>query len=218
MERSPWLTIWTEPRATIAQIVAHQPNRSLWLLGAIYGFCSLMNLFQAAEIGEVMKTGPALILVILLAPIWGYVNFSVWSWFVRWVGKCLKGQGSFAALRAAYAWSAVPLIVNVPLWLLMVVLFGHQLFLNFSDSYLFTNSQRLVIFLFLITKVIVSIWSLVIYLNALAEVQKFSILKAIFNVLLTGALLVVLTLVVWNFFFWIFGADNIAVMTIYKLM
>lgn len=195
--QNPWLEIWTEPRATIAQVVAENPKRSLWTLAWIYGFCSLMNLFQSIELGAVMGTAGILIVGALLAPFWGYLSLSVWSAFVALVGKWLKGQGTFQTVRAAYAWSSVPLLVNVPLWLLMAFLFGHQLFLSQPHAEVLPYAKVMVLFAILIAKVILAIWSLVIYINALSEVQKFSVLRAIVNLVLAGVVLIVLFSLVW---------------------
>lgn len=203
--RSPWLTIWTEPRATIARVVAENPNHSLWVLAGIYGFCSLMNLFQSMVLGSAIGTLGLLILAIIIAPIYGYINFSIWSWIVSWVGKWFKGHGNFRTVRAAYAWSCVPILLNIPLWLLMVVLFGHQLFMNFPDAHLLPTSQVLFLFIISIAKVVLAIWSLVIYLNALAEVQGYSILRAILNVLLAGVILALIIFVLWSLLFYAVG-------------
>jgi hypothetical protein len=193
-----WLSIWTKPKETIARVVAENPNKGLWVLAWIYGFCSLMNLFQSAVIGNSLGIGAILVVAIVLAPLWGYASFCVWSAVVHWVGKWFKGQGTFKTVRAAYAWSCVPIAVNVPLWLLMVALFGHQLFLNFPDAHLMPQSSIMIMFVILIIKVILAVWSLVIYLNALAEVQGFSVLKAILNVVVAGVILGVILFVIWS--------------------
>lgn len=205
-QHNPWLTIWTQPRSTISRIVAHNPNQCLWWLAAIYGFCSLMNLFQSMALGSAMGPVAIVIWAVVLAPFWGWLNFSIWSVFVSWVGKWFKGEGSFTTVRSAYAWSCVPIVLNVPLWLLMVVLFGQQLFLNFPDAHLLPNYQMTFLFLILIIKVVLAVWSLVIYLNALAEVQKFSILKAILNVVLAGVIFAVIMFVVWSLLIYALGS------------
>ena len=202
---SPWISIWTHPRATIARIVAENPNRSLWLLAAIYGFCSLMNLFQSVLVGQRIGTLGILILAIVFSSIYGYISFTTWSWVVTWVGKWFKGQGHFKAVRAAYAWSCVPIVLNIPLWLLMVILFGHQLFLNFPDAHLLPASQVLFLFLILIAKVVLAIWSFVIYLNTLAEVQQFTIIRAILNVVVAGIILTIFFLILWSLLFYTVG-------------
>jgi len=213
---TPWLSIWTRPRATISQITAENPYRSLWLLAAIYGFCSLMNLFQSMTLGTALGTAGILILAIVLAPFWGWINLSIWSGFVFWIGKWFKGDGSFATVRSAYAWSCVPLIVNIPLWLLMVILFGHQLFLNFPNAHLLSNGEMMLLFAILVIKVVLAIWSLVIYLNALAEVQKFSVLRAICNVVVAGVVVGIIVFVLWSLLAYALGGMAAAAFMFWK--
>lgn len=196
LSHNPWLAIWTQPRATIREIIADNPNRSLWILASIYGFCSLMNLFQSLMLGVRMSTGALFLLAVVLSPIWGYINFTVWSWFVTWTGKWFKGEGRFITIRSAYAWSCVPITLNIPLWLLMVITFGHQLFVNFSGQAL-SHSKVTFLFFILISKVVLAMWSLVIYLNALAEVQKFTMIRAILNVVVAALILIAISWIVW---------------------
>lgn len=195
--RNPWFSIWTHPRATVAKIAAENPNRSLWLLASIYGFCSLMSLFQSLMVGVSLGLIGIVILAIVFAPIWGWLNFSIWSLFVNWVGKWFRGHGSFKTVRCAYAWSCVPILVNVPLWLLMVALFGQQLFLE-EPAPMMATGQAVFFFAVLAIKVVLAIWSLVIYLNALAQVEKFSILRSIFTVVIAAILVSIVATLFWS--------------------
>ncbi len=155
-------------------------------------------MFQSIAIGTAIGTFAILILAAVVGPIYGYINFCVWSWFVAWVGKLFKGQGQFSSIRAAYAWSCVPIALNVPLWLLMVVIFGHQLFLNLPDAHLMDAGKVFLLFVILIAKVVLAIWSLVIYVNGLAEVQKFSVLKAILNIIVAMIIVAVVLFILWS--------------------
>lgn len=213
---NPWLSIWTHPRATIARIVAENPNRSLWWLAGIYGFCSLLNMFQSMFLGASVHVVGIVILAVVLAPFWGWINFSVWSAVVNWVGKWFKGRGSFITVRSAYAWSCVPILLNIPLWLLMVVLFGHQLFLNFPNAHLMPQSHVILLFTILVIKVVLAIWSLVIYLNTLAEVQGYSILKAILNVVVAGVILGIVLFVVWSLLIYALGGVATSAFMLWK--
>lgn len=195
---NPWINIWTKPRQTMAHIIAENPNRSLWTLAAIYGFHSLLGIFQSMMLGAAMSPLGILILAALLSPLWGYVNFSVWSWAVAFTGRWFKGAGSFVEVRSAYAWSSVPILGTIPFWLLLTALFGQQLFLNFSETHLLTSVQMGSLFAMLIAKIIFSVWSIVIYLTAISEVQKFSLLKALLNVLVAAFVLIALFILVWN--------------------
>ena len=188
-EKSAWLTIWVSPRATIRRIVAENAKKSLWILAAIYGFSAILSSFQSLSAGFVVKMLPIFILAVIFAPIWGYVAFAIWSWVVMWTGKCFKGQGDFQAIRASYAWSCVPLVGSDLIWIAMILLMGSQLFTPSVAQQAYPTGQTLLLLSFLLGKVVFSVWSLVIYLNALAEVQKFSILRAIGNVVFAGILI-----------------------------
>lgn len=197
MSDNRWFKIWVKPRETIQKIVEQNPNSSLWLLAAIYGFSSLLNLFQSMDLGLQFTPLVLVILAFVFSPFWGYIVFSVWSWFVSFTGKWLKGKGAYTHIRAAYAWSCVPLLFNVAFWLILVALFGERLFIVMPQE---PMPQVLVLFLFilLIAKVVLAIWSLVIYINALAQVQQFSILRAIGNILIAAIFLTILFAVLWT--------------------
>lgn len=197
-EASPWLSIWVSPRATIRRIVTENPNRSLWLLAAIYGFSSLLNSFQSASLGNMLGVIPIFFIALIISPIWGYIVFAIWSWVICWTGKLLKGKGSFREIRAAYAWSCVPLVINGALWILLIFTFGHPLFSNFPEEHFLTHSQSFLLFVILIIKVVLAIWALVIYLNALAEVQQFSVLRAIGNVIISGIIIGIVFGIIWT--------------------
>jgi len=198
MSSNPWLTIWTQPRETVARVVSENPKKDLWWLATIYGFSSLLNVFQSFLAGNSLQVFAIFIIALAISPFWGYLNLSIWSWVTTITGKWLKGAGNFQTVRCAYAWSFVPLIINIPIWILLGVLFGSQLFTNFADHQLLSNVQVTTLFCLLLLRVTSVIWSIVIYVNALAEVQRFSILRAIGNILLTGLLI---TLSAYLFFY-----------------
>lgn len=208
MEKSPWLSIWFKPRSTMEQIVQEDPNRSVWVLAAIYGFSSLLNMFQSVSLGQVLSPLAILILAAVLAPFWGMVWFAGWSWLIHVVGKWFKGSGTYQGVRSAFAWSCVPLALNVPFWILMAFVFGQQLFLNFPEGYMLSDQQISFLFFILIAKVVFAIWSLVIYLNGLAAVQQFSVLRAIFNVIVAGAIVAAVLTVLWMLVLYALGMSG----------
>jgi len=187
--KSPWLTIWTSPRETMARVVHDNHTKYLWIFATIYGFCALLNLFQSIALGTKLSAIAIVLLSIVFAPLWGWVSLSLWSLFVYWVGKLFKAKGKYTNIRLAYAWACVPLAFNIPLWLLMIFVFGNEVFLNFPDAELLTSAQVSFLFAILVTKVALAVWSLIIYIHTLAQVQNFSVLKSIGNIAVAGLIL-----------------------------
>lgn len=203
--RSPWLSIWLRPKETIRTIVSENPNRSLGWLAAIYGFSALLNFFQSASFGAFASPLALLVAALILSPFCGYIVFALWSWIVLGIGKLFKGEGSFAEVRAAFAWSCVPFLFQIPLWGLMIALFGPQLFINFEDGHLLTPPLVTLLFFVLIAKLILAVWSLVIYLNALAEVERYPVWRAIGTVVIAWIVMATLLTALWMGLFYLMG-------------
>jgi len=194
MEQSPWITIWTKPRETIANIVAENPKQGIWGLAWIYGVLSLLNGMQSFALGSAVHFLILIVTAIILAPFWGMLLFGIWSYVVFLIGKLLKGQGTFQTVRASFAWSCVPLSINIVLWFFALLLFGSQMFDMMEPS----DGPMLVLFFIMVIKIAVVIWSLVIYINGLAEVQKFSIPRAVANIILSWLVIAIAIGIIWT--------------------
>ncbi|MBN2478643.1 MAG: YIP1 family protein [Parachlamydiales bacterium] len=205
---NPWITIWFSPKKTIRQIVDYKKNYKIWLLSFIYGFVSLISLSQTLSLGSALNVIIIFIISLILAPIWGYIVFSFASFFMYFTGRWIKGSATYHDVRAAISWSNVPMIVNFALWVLLFVIFGPMIFKNFPGEYALSNTQIALLFVILLLQLIVSIWILVLFVNCLAEVQRFSVAKAILNIVVAIIIFVALFFVasiVYNGLLKLFG-------------
>lgn len=208
-EKSPWRSMWIKPRATIRNVIEQNPKKSLWALAFVYGFTSLLNTFQSFPIAYQIGLFPMLLLALVLAAFWGYLFFSIWSGVILFIGKLFKGKGTFTTIRAAYAWSCVPLVGNVFIWLVLVLLYGRVLFYGGPENHVMLSSMAVtILFVALVAKLVLAIWSIVLYLIALAEVQGFSILRAIGNTVLGSIFLGIVFAVLWSLLLFAIGAAS----------
>jgi hypothetical protein len=191
MSINPWTSVWFHPRETVHMVILNPPRHS-WVLLFCFGFTSILNGIQSFPMLIRWGTIPILIFAVILAPFWGYAFFGIWSWIVQKIGKWLKGQADFNAVRMAYTWSRVPLIGSAALWVLLAFFYANFIFFG-SGPYSASLGVASFLFIVLIGKLVLEIWSLVIFLQMLAEVQQFSILRAIINVVLSALTLGVLT-------------------------
>ena len=108
MSISPWKKMWFHPRKAIQSIVAISPNYGLKMLSFIYGIVSLSGLAQAFSLGSYVGFLPLILLLLIIAPFWGYLTFTFISWIVYQVGKWLKGRASYTEVRAVIAGPTFP--------------------------------------------------------------------------------------------------------------
>lgn len=195
---NPWLNIWIHPRKTVRAIVESNPNYRLVLLSAIYGFQYLLQSAQYFSLGQ----GTSLALILLFAVIFaipaGYITFNVMSLFYYWIGKLIKGKGSFKEIRAATVWSSVPMVVTCLIWIILMVFHGNNLFVAGYETQLTGGAAALSMSLGFV-QLAIGIWGLVIFLHALGEVQGFSSWMALLNAVLAGIVVfILLFLVFWG--------------------
>ncbi len=198
---TPWTSIWTRPRETIREIVFSNPTRSVLLLTALAGFSTALDNASIASMGDTLDLVMIFGIVAIVGPIGGIIGLYIGAALLRWMGMWIGGAASSMDIRAAMAWSNVPIIWALLLWIPKFFLFGRELFT--SDTPKIDASERL-IYSFLgfgVIEVLVSIWAFIIFLKCLGEVQGFSAWKALGNTLLAGLAPIVLIVIT------LFGLD-----------
>ncbi len=195
IQKNPWLSIWTEPRKTIRSIVDSDPKFGYLLLCAVYGLPFAFNLVQNFDLTRVIPFWAILIGSLVVCVFLGMVGISICAWLLHIFGRLLGGKANFQEIRAAVAWSNVPNFVTVLLWIILLGVFGAQVFnRNFSEMQ-FVGYQAGILFLVMLLESIVSVWGFIILLSALREVQEFSVWKAILNVVIP---FVAVVIVIWG--------------------
>lgn len=206
IEGNPWLSIWLRPRETIRLIVDTDPSHKLYLLCALYGFPMAMSFAQSFSLANLFSMWVTLLAALILCPFLGFAGISISTWLLHFTGRWIGGHGSFQSIRAAVAWSNVPNIVTVITWVLLLALFGNNVFCREFSEMTFVGYQAGLIFLIFLVQSIISIWGFILLLHTLGEVQGFSAWRALLNVIIPFVILVGLTwLVGWA----LWGTGNI---------
>jgi signal peptidase I len=179
---SPWMSVWLSPRQTIERILASRPRHLVLLLvglGTIGGFASEMI---GAGVTYQLLDWRVLLGLIVVGGITGIVCLYPAALVFKWIGNLLGGHASTLQLRAVAAWSLVPGIFGLVVVLALLVV------LKVSGASA-SNGLSLVLQAIL---ALCGLWSLVIWLSMLSQVQAFGILRAIAAFVLLGMILPIL--------------------------
>ncbi|MGO9055977.1 MAG: YIP1 family protein [Candidatus Binataceae bacterium] len=188
MSRSPYVTIWTEPRSTIRQIVDRDPRyRVIFLvvLGAELA-ASWGLLIQPSALRTSPEVAPEIVLhmlravsfgALVVSPIFALISLYGAGALLRWAGGLLAGTATAVEVRAAIAWSTVPAIVSTAISLLGLATGAVKLHAPPNHVGLQTLLDQ--INLFEIFYLILAIWGAVIWLKCLGEVHRFSAWRAL---------------------------------------
>jgi hypothetical protein len=179
LKKSPFLTIWIKPRATIRSILNTHPQRHMYLLAALYGIDYFLE--QASERTYGDNTTLLFIIVggLFLGPLAGLIGLGFGGVIFRLSGRWLGGQATTTEVRAALAWSSVPAIPLLILWIPKLLIFGKELFTTIAPSIESSPFLTLLLLWFIVIEGIIRIWSVFIYLKCLAEAHRFSVWRAL---------------------------------------
>lgn len=197
---NPWIGMWVRPRETIRAIIQFNPGYFYPFLCLIYGFPMLLQIAQNFSMGDRYPLAGIVIVALLLAGIVGALMINISTALFYWTGKWIGGTGSYQTIRSAVAWANVPNLVNILIWIVNIGVFGGRIFQHNFVETPFAGSELGVIFLTSVVQIIVAVWSFIIILKTLGEVQGFSAWKALLNVIIPFLVIFVgVSILAWLF-------------------
>jgi uncharacterized membrane protein YGL010W len=186
---NPFLTIWIRPSATIRGIVDNNPYLYVIPLALAGGFVQALDQASQQNAGDTLTLSVILGLAIILGPIGGLFGLFVGGWLIGLTSYWLGGRAKPEQIRAAIAWSSVPVLATIPIWMIQIGLVGRQIFTQESPALNDNPAQGLVLMASAILEAFLGLWSFVILLKGVGEMQIFATWKALASVLLSSLLL-----------------------------
>lgn len=184
---NPWWTIWFRPRRTVRWIVDGQvpPNwMPVVVLGAVGVLLNVVNAWLAIPAAPRVALARWSLISLLTMLFWVLCGPFVLALY----GRRRGGVGNSRQLRHALAWSYAPIAVSTLSWIpLWIITDGAA----YSVEFALDGPLRFVALLLFLAISVARVWSLVIAVVAVAEVQEFSLWRAFDSLFL----LFVLTLI-----------------------
>jgi hypothetical protein len=193
--QNPFLTIWTKPRATIRAIVDRDPRRHVIILAMLSGIVRTIDRASQQNAGDKVSLAAILGMAVALGPVGGLLGVYVGGWFVRTAGRWLDGYASPEQIRAAIAWSFVPVAATIPIWILQLGVLGRELFTRETPTLEANPSLAIVLTVSGVVEAILGLWSFVILLKCVGEVQRFSAWRALASFLLLFLAIVMVVII-----------------------
>lgn len=172
---NPWISMWNQPRSTIRAIAYNRPTYGIYYLAIIYALQGFFFYANWWSLGVRTHYPFYLTLGIIVSPIIGIIWLYLMGEFFYLSGRLLHGTATRRQIRAIVAWSALPFTITLAMWVLLLFWSPEHVFIQDSGP----HSSIFVNFITLIAKV----WSFVLLLESLREIQHFSVRKAALNVI-----------------------------------
>ena len=188
----PFAEIWLHPRRTVRRLVETDPEKWVILLACLAGVGATLDRASSRNLGERIDWQLIVFGACLLGPLGGLLRLWLYSHLIRWTGTWIGGIPDRGPIRTAVAWSTVPAIVALPLWIPMLVFFGQE---SFTEETPRLDANPLLAIPLIgigLVQIGLTIWMIVIISNAVAEVQGFrSAWKGFGNITLAALVVIV---------------------------
>lgn len=194
---NPWIKMWTKPKETIRAVVTMDPRYRFLTLCAVYGLPAMLQLAQNMSLGFSYSLVGILLGSLFLSLFAGMIGITIASALLYATGKWIGGAASFIQVRCAVSWSNVTNVGSILLWVALIAAFKNLLFTDAFATASFTQLESTLVFVIFLVQFGLAIWSFVLLVQSLAEVQGFSAWKALLNVVISFGIVIA--------FFWLVG-------------
>jgi len=182
--------IWMSPREVFKFINDTRYAKFTTLLLILGGITSALNNATSRNMGDLLPLWGVLMACVIGGAVFGWLYFYVYAALMSWTGKWLKGVGNTRSLFRMMSYALIPSLVVLLTFILRVVLFGNNEFQRnvdmFDNAFLTTSVYTVTAFI----EIVIGVWTLVILVIGISEVQKLSIWKSILNLILPALLLI----------------------------
>ncbi len=183
---NPWIHIWFRPRRTIHVIQERDSEGLLYLLASIGGMVNVLDRLSDRAVGDSLGVVPILAIILIGGPIAGIIGMYIAAGILSWTGSWFNGQAATSDIAQVYAWSNVLLLPLLLFWIGAIIIVG-PIVLGSEEALAQADISilgALILLGFIVVVAITYIWSIAVFIIMLAEVQQFSIWKALASVLI----------------------------------
>lgn len=191
MISNPWLTMWVMPKRTIRAIIQENPYRGVHIITTAL---ALENFFFYGNLWSLgLRTNLLWLVIIglLISPFLAYLWISIMSHIFYYTGRWFNGSAPLPHLYAAVAWSKIPAFGILFSWVCILLI-------EPEEAFIFEGGGNPHILIFNFFNLVFAIWSVLLLIGTIQEVQKFSLGRSICNSLVAWS---VFSIPVWLLIF-----------------
>lgn len=191
--------IWTHPRMVFKFINDTRYEKYLYLLLFLAGVLGAFDRASSRNMGDDRSLFSIVFGCVILGGTLGWISYYIYAALMSWSGKWLGGIGDTSSIFRMMAYAMIPSILGLLFLFLQIAVYGVDYFTDFA-GYLEKNMfANIVFWISFVIQMLLSLATLVFMVVGLSEVQKFSIGKAILNLILPILFLVVPIILIASF-------------------
>jgi hypothetical protein len=190
-DKQVFTEIWTNPRMVFKYINENRYEKYMTALLFLAGVSSSINRATLKNMGDKSELLSIIGLSIVLGGLFGWISYYLYSAMLSWTGKWLDGQGDTKSILRVLSHAMLPSIVSILFLIPQIGVYGNEIFKSNGDISSAGIISNILVYSCMAIDAVLGIWTMVLCVLAISEVQKLSIGKSILNLLLPILIIVV---------------------------
>jgi len=183
-DKEIFLRIWTSPRLVLKYINDKEYGEYVTILLVFAGILSAFDRAMAKNLGDQMPLWGVICICIAGGALFGWLSFYIYAALVSWTGDLLHGEGDTESILRIMSYAKIPAVVFIVPYAMQIAIYGNKLFQSNVTIVSFDWLGSIFFYSCMALSLVLSIWSIVLIIIGISEVQKLSIWKSILNLLL----------------------------------
>lgn len=194
-EKDIFIKLLTSPREAFKFINDYKYEKHLYILLFLAGMVRTFDRASTKNMGDNYSIWTIIAICVIFGGLFGWITYYIYSALVSWTGDWMNGKGDTQSILRVFAYAFFPSIFILILLIPQIAIYGNELFKSDNDLYSLASMESIVLYVILFVEFALGIWSLILCVIGISEVQKLSIGKSILNLLLPAILFVFIILV-----------------------
>jgi len=189
-DKDIFVKIWTSPRLVFKYLNDNSYDKFIAVLLIFAGITRAFSRASSQNMGDNISLPIVITICILIGGLMGWIGYYIYAAMMNWTGKWFNGQGDTKSLLRMMSYAMFPSIITLVLLIPQIAIFGNGIFQSEIDLYVNGFSSMIAFCIFIFVEIVLTIWSVVIFVIGISEIQKISIGKSILNMILPGIIII----------------------------
>ena len=183
--------IWTSPRKVFRYLNERNDDKYVTILLLLSGISRAFDQATTKNFGDRMSIWAILGICIIAGGLFGWLAYYIYAALISWTGKWLKGEGNTNSILRIISYAMIPSIIALVFLIPQISIYGNEMFKSDGDIVSAGLISNILVYLSLFLEFVLGIWTIVLCVIGISEVQKFSVGKSILNMLMPGLIILV---------------------------
>ncbi len=193
--------IWTSPRKVFRYINTYNYDKYATGLLVLGGISRTFDRASMNHMGDNFSIWGLIAFCIIIGALFGWISYYIFSAMLSWTGKWIDGKGNTSSLLRVLSYALIPTGISLLFLVPQIAIYGNELFKSDRDINSGGIISNIIVYGCMIIEFALGIWSLVLCVIGISEVQKFSIGKSILNLILPVLVLIIPILIIFLIIF-----------------